>query len=82
MNKTIMNCLITGVILLGLPLTVAQAAQCKQAKLLNAPAVNNHPVIYRYARPIRFHTAYYCPDNAMYYPQTLGCMGSWVVVQR
>ena len=82
MKNAYIGYLVSGLIVWGLSMSVAHAGQCKQVKLLNSPAVNNKPVIYRYARPVRFHTAYYCPDNGMYYPQTLGCMSPWVYVQR
>ena len=82
MKNLYVGYLITGLCLFGLSVSAAHAGQCKQVKLLNAPAVNTKPVTYRFARPLRFHTAYYCPDNGMYYPQTLGCMSPWVVVQH
>lgn len=82
MKKAYIHCLISGVILLGPSLSVAHAGQCKQVKLMNSSTAINKPVVYRYAHPLRVHSAYYCPDNGMYYPQTLGCMGPWVQVQR
>lgn len=82
MNKTIRSILVAGLLLSGMYSPFSQASQCKQTKVLPQNSVITKPVIYRFARPLRFHTAYYCPDNGMYYPQTLGCMSPWVVTQH
>lgn len=81
MKKCRLANLLCGCMLSLVMVSATEASNLAPTRANLSPPATIKPIVFRMARPLRFHTAYYCPENAMYYPQTLACMGPWTLVR-